>query len=61
VERIVNDIDAAVRVVRLPDWQRTIAGERDVKQALRRTLLKYKLHHDQDVFDRAYAYIAEYY
>jgi type I restriction enzyme R subunit len=61
VERIVNDIDEIVRVVRFPGWQQTIAGEREVKHALRRTLLKYKLHQEQDLFDRAYAYIAQYY
>jgi type I restriction enzyme R subunit len=27
---------------------------------LRKTLLKYKLHTDQDLFDRAYAYIKQY-
>ena len=26
-----------------------------------RTLLKYRLHQDQDLFERAYAYIREYY
>ena len=61
VERIVNDIDEIVRIVRFPGWQQTIAGEREVKKALRRTLLKYKLHEDEDLFDRAYAYIEEYY
>jgi type I restriction enzyme R subunit len=61
VERIVNDIDQIVRIVRFPGWQSTIAGEREVKLALRKTLWKYKLHQDQDLFDRAYAYIREYY
>jgi type I restriction enzyme, R subunit len=61
VERIVNDIDAIVRIVRFPGWQQTIAGDREVKQALRKTLLKYKLHQHQDLFDRAYAYIKQYY
>ena len=61
VERIVADIDAIVKVVRFPGWQQTIAGEREVKQALRKTLLKYRLHQDQDLFDRAYGYIAQYY
>ena len=61
VERIVNDIDEIVRIVRFPGWQQTIAGEREVKKALRRTLLKYKLHEEEDLFDRAYAYIEEYY
>jgi len=61
VERIVADIDEIVRLVRFPGWQQTSAGEREVKQALRRTLLRYKLHKDQELFDRAYAYIREYY
>ena len=61
VERIVNDIDEIVRIVRFPGWQGTIAGAREVKQALRRTLYKYRLHKDTDLFDRAYKYIKEYY
>ncbi|MCC5952796.1 MAG: type I restriction endonuclease subunit R, partial [Acidimicrobiia bacterium] len=61
VERVVNDIDDIVRQVRFDGWQQTAAGEREVKQALRRSLLRYKLHTDQDLFDRAYAYIKQYY
>lgn len=61
VERIVDDIDAIVRVVRFPGWQKTTSGEREVQKSLRRALLKYKLHKDQVLFDRAYAYIKEYY
>ena len=61
VERIVNDIDAIVRIVRFPGWQNTTGGEREVQKSLRKTLLKYKLHTDQDLFDQAYAYIREYY
>jgi len=61
VERIVNDIDTIVKQVRFDDWQYTHAGERMVKQALRQTLKKYQLHHNQDVFDRAYGYIKQYY
>ncbi|NTW04406.1 MAG: type I restriction endonuclease subunit R, partial [Oscillochloris sp.] len=61
VERIVADLDAIVKNVRFPGWQQTIAGKREVKQALRRAMLKYKLHQEQDLFDRAYAYIAQYY
>ncbi len=61
VERIVDDIDEIVRIARFPGWQQTIAGEREVKKALRKTLYKYQLHRDQDLFDRAYAYIKEYY
>lgn len=61
VERIVTDIDEIVRLVRFPGWQTTSAGEREVKQALRRTLLKFQLHKDQELFDKAYGYIREYY
>lgn len=61
VERVVNDIDEIVRVVRFDGWQHTSAGEREVQRALRRALLKYKLHRDQELFDRAYGYIRQYY
>ncbi len=61
VERIVNDIDEIVRHVRFEGWQTTYAGEREVKKALRKTLFKYRLHQDQELFDRAYGYIRQYY
>jgi type I restriction enzyme R subunit len=61
VERIVNDIDEIVKKVRFPEWQHTSQGERLVQKELRRTLLKYKLHTDQELFDKAYAYIRQYY
>jgi len=61
VERVVNDIDEIVRYVRFDGWQNTHAGEREVKMALRKTLFKYKLHQDQELFDRAYGYIRQYY
>ena len=61
VERIVADIDDIVKKVRFPDWQHTTQGERLMQKELRKTLLKYKLHTDQDLFDRAYAYIKQYY
>ena len=61
VRRIVDDIDEIVRAVRFDGWQATHAGEREVKKALRRTLFKYKLHQDADLFERAYGYIREYY
>lgn len=61
VERIVADIDDIVKKVRFPDWQQTTQGERLVQKELRRTLLKYKLHTDQELFDKAYGYIRQYY
>jgi type I restriction enzyme R subunit len=61
VERIVNDIDEIVKKVRFPDWQHTSQGERLVQKELRKVLLKYQLHRDQDLFDKAYAYLRQYY
>jgi len=46
VKRIVEDIDAIVRVVRFPGWQKTNSGECEVQKSLRKALLKYKLHKD---------------
>lgn len=61
VERVVGDIDEIVRHVRFPGWQQTSGGEREVKKALRRTLLKYKLHAEEELFEKAYGYIKQYY
>ncbi|EAQ97688.1 type I restriction enzyme subunit R domain-containing protein, partial [Congregibacter litoralis] len=61
VERVVTDIDEIVRMVRFDGWQSTNAGEREVKMALRKTLFRYKLHQDVDLFEKAYGYIREYY
>ncbi len=57
----MDDIDEIVRMVRFDGWQATAAGEREVRKALRRTLLKYKLHTDAELFEKAYGYIKEYY
>jgi type I restriction enzyme R subunit len=60
-DRIVADIDGIVRGVRFPGWQGTKAGERDVQKALRRVVyVKYQIK-DQDLFDRAFGYIQQYY
>ena len=34
-------------------WHKTIAGETEVKMALRKTLWKYRWNEDQDLVDRA--------
>jgi type I restriction enzyme R subunit len=39
----------------------TTYGEREVQQVLRRALLKYRLHTEQELFEEAYRYIREYY
>ena len=59
--RNTNTSVMVVRIVRFPGWHQTIAGDREVKQALRKALLKYKLHQEQNLFDRAYEYIKQYY
>lgn len=61
VERVVADIDEIVRLVRFPGWQGTQSGEREVKKALRKALFKYKLHADDELFEKAYSYIRQYY
>jgi type I restriction enzyme, R subunit len=61
VEKVVSDIDEIVRHVRFNGWQNTHAGEREVKKALRKTLFKYMLHQDLELFDQAYEYIRTYY
>lgn len=61
VERIVNDIDEIVRFVRFDGWQNSTVGEREVKRELRKILwTKYQIK-DEDLFNRAYDYIKEYY
>ncbi len=59
VERVVGDIDEIVRLVRFPGWQHTSAGEREVKKALRKTLFQYKLHAEDELFEKAYKYIKQ--
>lgn len=61
VERIVNDIDEIVRIVRFDGWQDTTVGEKEVRRELRKVLwTKYQIK-DEDLYNRAYDYIKEYY
>ena len=61
VEKVVSDIDEVVLAIRFDGWQNTREGDRDVRRVLRQTLwIKYKMR-DQEVYDRAYEYIREYY
>ena len=61
VERVVTDIDEIVRVVRFAGWQNSHAGEREVKRPSAGHCSRYRLHQDQDLFERAYTYIRQYY
>lgn len=61
IERLVGDIDEIVRLVRFPGWQHTKGGEREVQKALRKVIyVKYQVK-DQDLFDKAFGYIRQYY
>jgi hypothetical protein len=61
VERIVMDIDESVLKARFPEWQSTSEGERLVHHEFRKVLLRYQLHRDQQLSDRAFAYVRRYY
>ena len=50
ISSIVDDIDSIVKATRFPGWQTTSRGEREIKQVLRKTLLKYQLHKDTELF-----------
>jgi type I restriction enzyme R subunit len=61
IERIVSDIDSIVKYVRFDGWQNSTLGEREVKRELRKIIwVKYQVK-DEDLFNRAYDYIREYY
>jgi type I restriction enzyme, R subunit len=61
VQQVVEDIDNVVRVTRFDGWQWTISGEQEIRRAIRKTLLKFQLHKEHELFDKAYAYIREHY
>jgi len=61
VERVVDRIDEVVRAIRFKGWQATNEGDREVRQALRKTLyIQFKIR-DEDVFEKAVGYVREYY
>lgn len=61
VERIVNDIDGIVRIVRFPGWQNTSTGRKEVSKNLRDVIMrKYRIK-DQEIFAKAYSYVEQYY
>lgn len=61
VERIVNDIDEIVKHVRFDGWQHTTTGEKLVGKELRKIIwVKYQIK-DEELYNKAYGYIKEYY
>lgn len=63
IERVVLEVDEIVKQTTADDsgWMHTNAGDRAVRQALRKTLGHYGLHEVPGLFDAAYEYIAEHY
>ena len=61
VERIVNDIDGIVRVVRFPCWQDASTGRKEVSKNLRDVIMRRYHIKDQDIFAKAYGYVEQYY
>lgn len=37
------------------------AGQKEIQKVLRQTLFKYKLHKEQELFEKAYGYIRGHY
>lgn len=61
VSNVVDRIDEVVRGVRFDGWQSTIAGDQEVRKALRQTLyVQFKIR-DNDVYEKALGYVREYY
>ncbi len=61
VANVVDRIDEVVKAVRFDGWQSTIAGDQEVRKALRQTLyVQFKIR-DNDVFEKALGYVREYY
>jgi type I restriction enzyme R subunit len=67
VERVVLEIDSVLmsatggRPVAFSGWQQSTAGDKAVKVEIRTALKKFGLPATGELFDRAYAYVAEHY
>jgi type I restriction enzyme R subunit len=61
IERVVAEIDAVVMGVRFTNWQTSREGDRKVKIAIRQALKKFGIDPTGEIFERAYAYVAEHY
>lgn len=61
IERIVKEIDQVVGQARFMNWQGSREGTREVRKAIRQALDKFDLAREQELFDRAYAYVEQHY
>ena len=59
-ERIVTEIDDIVKVVRFPGWQNTNQGRNDVEKAIKSIFIKKRMF-DNQLFEKAYSYVEQYY
>jgi hypothetical protein len=61
LDTLVMDAEVKNGKTPIPGWQNTKAGEREVQKALRKVIyVKYQVK-DQDLFDKAFGYIRQYY
>lgn len=61
VERVVNDIDNIVKFVRFDGWQNSTTGEKLIRKELRKILwITYQIK-DEELYNKAFEYIKEYY
>lgn len=61
IRKVVADIDAIVKEVRWDGWNNSKEGDKAVRIAIRKVLVRYGLPAAAELFDRAYAYVAENY
>ena len=61
IQDIVEQIDKIVKAKRFDGWQNSNSGPREIQKALLVTLAQFGLGKDKELFDKAYAYIEEYY
>ena len=52
--------DEIVKIVRFPGWKDTPQGRNDVEKALRSVFVRKKLF-DNELFEKAYGYVEQYY
>lgn len=61
IEKIVEEIDEIVTKERFDGWQNTIIGTKLIKQKLLQILYKHKLGNDEELLEKAFLYVKEYY
>lgn len=54
------EIDDIVKVVRFPGWQNTNQGRNDVEKAIKSIFIKKRMFENQ-LFEKAYSYVEQYY